>query len=71
MKKTVGVSFDLSDPMEKDLFQFAQRKTGNFGDLVKHLLFAWRYGYLEPDGEWETSRPDAAQVIRNSGLPFG
>jgi hypothetical protein len=57
--------------MENDLFQFAQRKTGNFGDLVKHLLFAWRYGYLEPDGEWKTSQPDAAQVIRNSGLPFG
>jgi hypothetical protein len=71
MKKTVGVSFDLSDPMEYDLFQYAHRKTDNFGNLVKHLLFAWRYGYLETDGRRETSPPDTAQVIRNSGLPFG
>lgn len=41
--KTKGVSFNLSDPLEKQLFEFAAQHK-NFSGLMKRLLY--RY-YLE------------------------
>jgi hypothetical protein len=72
-RKTLGVTFDMADPLERELYQFVERRTRHFSDLVKHLLFAWRHGYLnpEPPRERRTEKTDGRQEIRKSGLPFG
>lgn len=74
-KKMLGVTFNIADPLEKDLYMYIHQKTDNFSQLVKHLLFAWRYGYQQAEGNQVPSKSiePATQIkeIRNSGLPFG
>lgn len=69
-KKMLGVTFNMTDPLERDLVIFVEQRTGNFSNLVKHLLFAWRYGYLDPTPK-QKKRPSQTNEIRNSGIPFG
>lgn len=72
-KKMLGVTFDVADPLEKELYMYVHQKTDNFSQLVKHLLFAWRYGYQQAGGN-KTNTPDPVikkNEIQNSGLPFG
>ncbi|WP_124727778.1 hypothetical protein [Staphylospora marina] len=70
--KSVWVTFDLTDPLERELYRFLERKTRNVGDLVKHLLFAWQNGWIDvevPGRRRESGKN--VQEIRSSGLPFG
>jgi hypothetical protein len=73
MGKSVLVTFDLTDPLERELYRFLERKTQHAGDLVKHLLFAWQNGWIhvEVPGQRRESGRSGAQEIRSSGLPFG
>ncbi|SFX28658.1 hypothetical protein SAMN04487866_103157 [Thermoactinomyces sp. DSM 45891] len=73
-QKMLTVTFDISDPLEKDLYMFIHQKTDNFGNLAKHLLFAWRHGYQKGSGNQSPKIADPItkkNEIRNSGLPFG
>lgn len=73
-QKMLGVTFDVTDPIEKELYTYVHQKTNNFSQLVKHLLFAWRYGYQQGSDVHKTKAPDPIvkkNEIRNSGLPFG
>lgn len=71
-KKMLGVTFNMSDPLEREIYHFVENRTDNFSNLVKHLLFSWRYGYMEADTE--SKQPQTTKEtyeIRNSGIPFG
>lgn len=73
-KKMLGVTFDVADPLEKELYIYVHQKTDNFSQLVKHLLFAWRHGYQLGSGgnKMKVSEPVVKKnEIRDSGLPFG
>lgn len=80
------VSFNTEDAIELELLQFADREDINFSGLVKHLLFAYRMGQLQPStpsgysfepqsitSTIGSTRPDMSsnlQKIKASGMPF-
>lgn len=68
-KKMLGVTFNMSDPLEQEIYHFVENRTDNFSALVKHLLFAWRYGYMEPASKKPQSSRETYE-IQNSGIPF-
>lgn len=71
-KKMLGVTFNMSDPLEREIVHFTEENTDNFSNLVKHLLFAWRYGYMEVDIQCKQAQTTKETYeIRNSGIPFG
>ncbi|PTM59410.1 hypothetical protein [Desmospora activa] len=68
IKKMKTVTFDMSNPQERELFMVVERNPVHFSDWVKKLLFQQIYGRSEPTSE---SSQDHGEAIRNSGLPFG
>jgi hypothetical protein len=70
-KKIVTVSFDLTDPLERELLLFAERRTRHPDLLIKHLLFAWRQGWLRAEATSPVPAENKSQTIRKSGIPFG
>ncbi|TCS95542.1 hypothetical protein [Hazenella coriacea] len=80
------VSFNTEDAIELELLQFADREDINFSGLVKHLLFAYRMGQIQPSSpsthsfdpqlmtpSLGSTRPDMTaniQRIKASGMPF-
>jgi hypothetical protein len=70
-RKTVIVSFDLTDPLERELLLFAERRTRHPDLLIKHLLFAWRQGWLKGESASPAPVENKSQTIRKSGIPFG
>lgn len=69
-KKMLGVTFNMYDSMDKELYEYVERY--NFSELVKHLLFTWKYGYLDGGQEKkEVPSPGQKRDIQQSGIPFG
>ncbi|MBD1371209.1 hypothetical protein IC620_02400 [Hazenella sp. IB182357] len=71
-KKMLGVTFHMSDPLDRELYHYVEEKSDNFSDLVKHLIFAWRHGYqISTESNGGPSELEQKKEIKNSGLPFG